>query len=233
MGRTCTIAGFNMEVISLNNKVITAPSGKWIFQPPTSVTIGWRTYNTALMPDGRVWTTVNLDYAWQGLHIQTSSSDTYENIQAAYYNFDETTYGWDGSRDGLLYTWYAVRYLDNNRDTLLPPGWHVPSVSEFENLISSLGGQEVAGLHLKSTTGWDNDGNGDGSTDFDARPSGFRSYATGMPFSGYGNVCLLWTRNNGTFFPYQYRMHYYGDMIYQDHNPENQHCSLRLIMDAV
>lgn len=220
-----------MGVITYNGKIIAAQSGKWVATLPPPVTIGLRTYKTVLMPDGKVWLAENLDYPWTGLHIQQSTADEYQNSQAAYYNFDEATYGWDGSRDGLLYTWYAVRYLDNNRDTLLPPGWRVPSVSDFENLITSLGGQEVAGLHLKSTTGWSYDGNGDGSTEFDARPSGFRSYATGMPFGGYGNYCLLWTRDMGRFFPYQYGMQHYDDAIRQDHNPEKEHCSLRLVKE--
>lgn len=35
-----------------------------------------------------------------------------------------------------------------------PEGWHLPSVSDFDKLIIAVGGAEIAGKMLKSTSGW-------------------------------------------------------------------------------
>lgn len=72
---------------------------------------------------------------------------------------------------GRLYNGFAV----TDRRGLAPAGWHLPSVKEWQSLSDPFGGEFKAGQHLKSTEGWDKDGNGDNSSGFDARPSGFVS----------------------------------------------------------
>src|SRR4249920_2277186 len=42
---------------------------------------------------------------------------------------------------GLLYNWYAV----NDSRNIAPVGWHIPSNTEWQNLIDNVGGQQVAG----------------------------------------------------------------------------------------
>ena len=48
---------------------------------------------------------------------------------------------------GRLYTWEAAKQA-------CPAGWHLPDEQEWTTLINYLGGNEVAGGKLKSTTGW-------------------------------------------------------------------------------
>ena len=57
---------------------------------------------------------------------------------------------------GRLYNWYAV---DDSRG-LCHLGWHVPSQTEWQSLISSQGGSSSAGEVLKSTYGWSYSGQG-------------------------------------------------------------------------
>jgi uncharacterized protein (TIGR02145 family) len=45
---------------------------------------------------------------------------------------------------GVLYNWPAVMTED-----ICPSGWHVPSYTEFNQLISFVGGEDVAGCALK------------------------------------------------------------------------------------
>lgn len=50
--------------------------------------------------------------------------------------------------------------------------WHLPSVGEWSDLFTYLGGFGAAGKKLKSTTGWDDNGNGDNNSSFNALPTG-------------------------------------------------------------
>lgn len=109
-----------------------------------------------------------------------------------YYNYDEATYGWDGLKRGLLYNHYAVSYLETNKATLCP-GWHVPTMDEFGALITALGGS-IYGYKLKSTTGWDADGNGTDDYGFDGVPSG--SY--NVSFKDITKTLGLWSQTTSS-----------------------------------
>lgn len=78
---------------------------------------------------------------------------------------------------GKLYNWYAV----NDPRGLAPPGWHVPTNTEYATLISYLGGADVAGRKLKDTTRWADmySGFSNNSSGFAARPGGYRNSGGG------------------------------------------------------
>ena len=94
---------------------------------------------------------------------------------------------------GALYNWAATQSWP-----LCPTGWHVPSDSDYEELIQSLD-QEVSGLILKSSSGWSNDGNGFDALGMNFLPSGYRSrsYST---FNGEGNVANHWSRTAAGYY---------------------------------
>ena len=56
----------------------------------------------------------------------------------------------NGKTYGLLYNWYAV----NDKRGLAPAGYHIPTEAEWTKLTTYLGGEEVAGTKMKSTSGW-------------------------------------------------------------------------------
>lgn len=153
------------------------------------VTIGGKSYDIyiikghPLVLDGRLYKTVtigsqtwmaeNLDYKFNGLQLNNSSW-SYSDKQADYYDKDEATYGVNGNKYGLLYNFVAAKYLNNNKSTLIP-GWHVPTLEEWNTLINYVGGSSVAGSKLKSTTGWASGPSGSEGTDnfgFNAKPAG-------------------------------------------------------------
>jgi len=140
--------------------------------------IGGRKYKTVVMPDGKEWLAENLDFKFCQIGGQFSSSYPL----AYYYNNNETTYGWNGYKCGLLYNGYACNLLESNKNDLIP-GWHVPSKTEWENLIAACGGVSIAGTKLKSVdenwfSGWN------GTDDY-----GFKLLPAGAVFNGeFGSI---------------------------------------------
>ena len=151
----------------------------------------------------QLWLAENLDYKFEvnGSPLPIGSDIwTMPSIPSAwYYDNNEATYGIDGTyRCGLLYNGYATKYLNNNRATLLPEGWHVPSFDEWNTLISQVGGSSIAGAKLKSinnsiTSDWPSNWNGTDDYGFSGLPSGMVSGA----FYHIGYDEYLWTNTTG------------------------------------
>lgn len=137
-----------------------------------TVTIGGRDYRTVNIGSA-TWLAENLDYKFQvdGSQLPIGASGTPSTPSAWYYNNDEATYGVDGNKYGLLYNWYAAKYLEDNKSTLLPEGWRVPSTTDWDTLATAVGGASTAGTILKAATGWTT-GAGTDDYGFTAFPSG-------------------------------------------------------------
>lgn len=73
---------------------------------------------------------------------------------------------------GKLYNWYAV----NDERNLCPTGWHVPSDSEWMEMINAAGGHQVAGGKLKETGNdhWSSNNYATNEVGFNAVGAGFR-----------------------------------------------------------
>ena len=161
------------------------------FEPIDALCINGRIYPTVKIGN-QIWMAENLDFKWDGLAIGYSET----NPSARYYSDNEETYGEAGNKYGLLYNLAAMEYLDANKETLIP-GWHIPSSNEWETLVDAVGGSEIAGTKLKSTTGWNDidgqSGNGDGSTTFNAVPTGRYNSIETPHFDEVGNWAIFWT----------------------------------------
>ncbi len=90
-----------------------------------------------------------------------------------------------GRKYGKLYNWYAL----NDPRGICPKGWRIPSDEEWNSLIVFLG--KNAGTKLKSSGGWDKNGNGTDSIHFSALPAGIR-YPGGV-FDKLGRWAYFWT----------------------------------------
>ena len=77
----------------------------------------------------------------------------------------------NGEDYGKLYNWYAV----NDPRGLAPEGWKIPNVQEWNELVEYCGGEQKAGGCLKSTHGWNENGNGTDKYGFAGVPGGCRS----------------------------------------------------------
>jgi uncharacterized protein (TIGR02145 family) len=144
--------------------------GRVTFITPGSADIGGRTYRTVNI-GGVTWLAENLDYKFSGCNIGGSGTPSTPN--AWYYNNDEATYGIDGTRKcGLLYNWYAVKLLNDNRSELIP-GWHVPTNDEWTALANAVGGTSTAGTKLKAANvSWATSWGGTDDYGFGVLPAG-------------------------------------------------------------
>lgn len=121
-----------------------------------------------------------------------------------YYNNDSATYA---AVYGKLYNWYAV----TDPRGLAPAGWHIPSIVEWDDLVTCAGGMNAAGGPLKDTGTlyWLTPNQGaTNSSGFTARPGGFRSSdGTFIFISIYG---AWWTTTPWSAIEAYFRMFSYA-----------------------
>jgi uncharacterized protein (TIGR02145 family) len=137
----------------------------------------------------QTWTTKNLDVATfrNGDAIPQAKTigewgASIQNKQPAWCYYENNTA--NGTKYGKLYNWYAV----NDARGLAPAGYHIPTDEEWTVLSTFLGGEDVAGKKMKSTSGWNDDGNGTNSSGFSGLPGGCRYNDGGFGLVGkYGN----------------------------------------------
>ena len=90
---------------------------------------------------------------------------------------------------GRLYDWQTAL-------TVAPPGWHLPSVEEWEVLITTLGGYEVTGGKIKSMSGWkDPNSEATNLSCFTALPGAYR--ANDGSLIGVGENTAFWSTLEG------------------------------------
>ncbi len=149
--------------------------------------------------DGQTYRTVTI-----GTQIWMAENLNYETVDSYCYN-DSAEYC---AKYGRLYTWAAA--MDSVRtgcgygsicsptmpvQGICPMGWHLPNYDEWKTLIGAVGGSNIAGKKLKSSSGWnDNDGASGNGTDafgFAALPAGEKEYY-GNYFSE-GDIAYFWS----------------------------------------
>ena len=157
-----------------------------------------QTTNSTVKIGLQIWASQNLEVITfrNGDNIQEAKTDEEwrkaekekKAVWCHYYNESE-----NGKKYGKLYNWYAV----SDSRGLAPKGYHVPTSSEWQSLVSNLGGNNTlggnytAGNKLKSKTGWLEEGNGTNQSGFSAVPGGAR-YDFGS-FDNIGYSAFWWT----------------------------------------
>ena len=138
----------------------------------------------------QAWTTKNLDVATYrngDVIPQVQDQNAWASLSTGawcYFNNDAS----NGTKYGKLYNWYAV----NDRRGLAPKGFHIPSDAEWTVLTDYLGGTAAAGTKMKSSTGWDANGNGTNSSGFAGFPGGCHSGSSG-PLNNIGSDGNWWS----------------------------------------
>ena len=127
---------------------------------------------------------------------------------------------------GLLYNWHAV---DDARG-LCPSGWHVPSDAEWTVMTDWLGGAAVAGAQMKSTSGWNNGGNGTNSSSFSGLPGGYR--LNDGSFSGVGNGGYWWSSSPIGSNAWYRNLFNLVEFVFRDFRSPQDGFSVRCVKDA-
>ena len=155
----------------------------------------------------QTWTTKNLEvtkYRNGDVIPQVVQDTTWAKLTTGAWCYYENKTA-KGTTYGKLYNWFAV----NDPRGLAPKGYHIPTDAEWTILTDYLGGDTIAGTKMKSTSGWDNNGNGTNTSGFAGLPGGCLSYSghfASIGFRGY-----WWSSSeNGTDNAW-FRYLYYND----------------------
>ena len=184
--------------------------------------------------DGKVYRTVKI-----GKQNWMAENLNYDPGQACC--ADKYDWNWCFDKDpkkcevaGRLYTWAAAidsakLYTEKSIDCgyeqmcslpdtvygICPPGWHLPTLEEWKILFRTAGNLSVAGLALRSQTGWSDIDGGTDAFGFSALPVGKRD-SYGGSFGEDGHYACFWSATD-----YVGSAAYYVDM-----GIDNEHASL-------
>ena len=193
---------------------------KWIRILAMPIVIMYMTFNISCNKDDNENKSTVTDVDGNVYHTVTIGNQTWmkENLKVTHYRNGEPIPlkdcgHWGANEDpafcylndntanesiyGLLYNWYAV----NDSRNIAPVGWHIPSNTEWQNLIDNVGGQQIAGGNLKEkgTSHWK--APNEGATDaygFTALPGGYLDLTSSTDCFQIkpGTDALFWTINN-------------------------------------
>lgn len=144
--------------------------------------------------DGQVYKTVKIgNQTWMAQNLNYADSVKTPSLKGNSWCFGDKPKRCNVG--GRLYTWAAAidsvglaKDPDNPRDCgknkecsftesvhgICPDGWHLPSKAEFDTLVATVGGKEIAELNLRSRIGWSLYETGSDSYGFSAIPVGRR-----------------------------------------------------------
>ena len=145
-------------------------------------------YRTVTIGD-QIWMAENLNYRYLGPTAdEDSSSFCYQNDPANCAKYGRL-YLWSAAMDsaGIIdgNTANGCGYqsdcsLGGNVRGVCPEGWHLPGYEDWETLIVTVDGSitgydrdNTAGSKLRSSSGWNNNGNGTDDYRFSALPAGY------------------------------------------------------------
>ena len=197
--------------------------------------------------DGQTYKTVKI-----GEQIWMAENLNYEELNSYCYN-DSAEYC---AKYGRLYTWAAAMdsaesWSNNGRACglnmmtcspkypvrgICPEGWHLPSNLEFKTLFEAVGGKPTAGMDLKYTKGWRNEGCGTDAFGFSALPAGDRETSgrrdADVVFNNEGNDTYFWSSTEfSATCAWGMYLNYNKDNTYLDCGRKSYGFSVRCVKD--
>lgn len=199
-----------------------------------------------------VWMAENLNFRYLGSTDELdSSSFCYNNAPASCDTYGRL-YLWSATMDSVGI--WSTNGKGCGRETdctpttpvrgVCPKGWHVPSQSEWSDLVAAVGSS--SGTKLKSTSGWDDDaggvstsglnedvgrsGNGDDTFGFSVFPAGDWEHQDG--YSNEGKRAFFWSSTpDGDVKAHNIDFYYDGDYAYLNDYSTTHAFSVRCLKD--
>jgi uncharacterized protein (TIGR02145 family) len=143
-------------------------------------------------------------------------------------------YNWNAAMDGAL----SSGTTPSGVQGVCPEGWHLPSDGEWTELSDFVdldndgeATNDNEGTSLKSTMGWNSDGNGTDAYGFSALPGGYR-YDTGNNFDNVGIGGYWWSTTEGYSSGAYRRLLNYGNIdMLRSSDDKNNGYSVRCLQD--
>jgi uncharacterized protein (TIGR02145 family) len=181
-----------------------------------------KVYNTVLI-GSQCWLRENLDV---GVMVP-GSQDQMNNGSIEKYCYDDDTA--NCGVYGGLYQWSeAMQYVTTQGATgICPPGWHIPTYTEFQTLISAVGGN---GNALKATGQGSGSGAGTNESGFSALLAGNRNIDGSFGWLGRGGVLWSSTLFDAAYADYLY-LSYYDPSVLLTSSFMNYGFSVRCLKD--
>ena len=158
--------------------------------------------NSTTATGSQVWMAENLNYA-------TENSSCYEDITG------------NCNKYGRLYTFDAAVEA-------CPNGWHLPTLEEFNTMITAAGGEMYAGIQLKSVGAWETDWGESDIYSFSALPAGRWN---GMSYRDEGTNAYFWTSTKYADLAYCITIPDLSTSAYPDRCITSNRYSVRCIKD--
>ena len=167
-------------------------------------------YAQSVIVGQQVWSTKNLDVSnfRNGDQIPEAKTEAEwknagKNKRPAWCYYENNPQ--NGIKYGKLYNYYAVH---DNRG-LAPKGWHVMTFDEWDELLALSGNRDDLSP-LRSTSGWENNGNGSDVFTINILPAGSRS-SVGI-FGGEFVFAYFWVRDSYVMLGYDSHDRYWDEM---------------------
>jgi uncharacterized protein (TIGR02145 family) len=201
-------------IMPANNVTVKATFDKIIVESGTlSDERDGKTYKTVVI-GGKRWMAENLNY-------QTSNGSQCYHDSISYCD-----------KYGKLYTWDAAK-------SACPAGWHLPARWEWDYLEEAVGSRDIAGMKLKSKSGWNwnkyrkTSGGGTDDYGFSALPGGYRWSDN---FASVGDNGYWWTAtepSDDNRAASRAAMYFDGSRTYWYRVEKNTGASARCVQDGI
>ena len=204
------------------------------------VEYGNQTYNTVEIGD-QCWLKENLNIG----EMIPGDDEMQNNSTIEKYCYDDDPANCD--EYGGLYQWAEMMQYTTQQGIqgICPNGWHIPTDNEWKILEGTVDSQYPvgdpewdntgwrgldAGENLKSTSGWNNNGNGTDLYGFSALPGGARD--TSGSFFGQGGSGYWWSSDEASSSVAWLRLLYcYSDQSYRSNFSKENGFSVRCLRD--
>lgn len=186
--------------------------------------------------DNQVYLTVEIGtQTWmaQNLNFASENSLCYAG-ESTYCETYGRLYSWaEAMSISLIYNSAIWGGASEARQGVCPSGWHLPTAAEWDALASFLG-TNSAGKILKTTTGWDEDGNGTDNYGFGAQAAGLCDGSGTTACHREHEYGVWFTATEVSNYKAEYRFMYKtSDNISMDGYGKFDAFSIRCVMNAV